>query len=389
MNIETLVFALHNQGLLTDARLADAFRSVPRHLFLPAASTEVAYKDAALYDRTDSLGGFIGGSDQPSQMAKMLGIAQLEEGLNVLEIGTGTGYNAALIQHVLGKNGHITSIEIDKETSERAQDNLRRAQMSSVKVVHADAAGGYAPRASYDRIISTVALWDIPPAWLRQLKPGGLLVAPIYIDGLQVCSAFRIMADGSLYSEQNHTCSFVTIGGLQAPPRQYVYLGGGSALRIYSNDASKIDSARLHLMMLSDADRCHLGRTPTAIEYWDGFVPYMMLNVAPNYDFVCYTVEGGKIVYGLSGHGFGVITLGSATFVNTSELGDTHCFAGVDAFLEVNRVFEAWERADKPRVSALRLQLTPMSQAPESVSVGRLYTRNDHMLHAWLDESPA
>lgn len=387
MNAESLATQLEQDGALTGPRLAEAFRSVPRHIFMPGMPAEAAYDDRALYNLTDDKGGFIGGSDRPSEMAKMLAAADIHPGHNILEIGTGTGYNAALLQYLVGDDGHVTSIEIDRSPCENAQDNLQRVSMGQINVVNADGAAGYSLRASYDRIISTVAVWDIPPVWIRQLRPNGIIVAPVFVDGLQVCAAFQLQDDGTLYSESNFTCAFVTMRGIEAPPQQYLYLGGGSALRLYANNARRIDSAALHMLMSMDAEKCHLGAAPSIRDYWDGFIPYMMLNIPQGYAFVSYTVEGGKNVYGLHGRGFGLIRSSSASFGSADDLGDFHCFAGVDAFLAIVSSYNDWVQTGSLRTDRMRVRLLPKSNdAGEAApsQYGRLFERRNHLLHVWL-----
>ncbi len=385
-DLQSLISALDELDVLHDERVAAAFRAVPRHLFLPSIDPERVYTDVSIYTTKDAQSEYVGGSDQPSQLARILTAAQLEPGQNVLEIGTGAGYSAALLQHIVGKDGNVTTLELDRATHQNAQDYLRRAGAAQVKVVNVDAAGGYDPRASYDRIISTVAVWDIPSAWIRQLRPGGLIVAPIYLDGLQVAGAFSVQPDGTLESTHNITCSFVRIQGTEQPPAQYLHLGGGSALRLYSNNAHRVDSASLHMLLSLDAERCHLGSAPGIYDYWYGFIPYAMLNRSDDYQFVCYTVEGDKMVYGLRGSGFGLISQGSASFVCADELGDTNCFAGVDAFLQVVDLYDAWTQAGKPRIEQLYMQLIPSDSDsdPTPSEHGRLFPRRDHNLHAWL-----
>lgn len=384
MNADHLVDLLREQDVLADDRVAGAFAAVPRHLFLPSVPLQTVYTDEAVYTLTDDRGGFIGGSDQPSQMAKMLSLAGLQPGHNVLEIGTGTGYNAALVQHLVGDDGRVTSVEIDRTVYEHALDNMQRATSGHVNVVNSDGAAGYAQRASYDRIISTVALWDIPPTWVRQLRPGGRIVAPLYLDGVQVCAALTVTPDDVLASDNNVTCAYVPIRGIAAPPIQHLYLGGGSALRLYSNNAAALDSARLHMLLQSDAENCHLGAALGNRDYWDGLAPYLMLNVPEDYEFVTYAVEGDKMVYGLRGRGFGLVRSSTAAFVCADELGNTHCFAGVDAFLAVDASYRDWLAGGELRVDRLRVRLLPHQAQVPPPPRGRQFTRTDHTLHAWL-----
>jgi protein-L-isoaspartate(D-aspartate) O-methyltransferase len=390
LNTTTLIEAIRAEYDGVDERVVAAMEAVPRGLFLPGVPDEKAYADVAVYTRTDDEGGFIGGSDQPSQTAILLTLASLEAGQNVLHIGTGTGYGPALIQEIIGRDGIITSMDIDRGSAKGAADLLRKAKKSAVHVVEADGAGGYSQRASYDRIVSSVAVWDIPDAWVRQVRPNGLIITPIYLDGIQIMAAFRVEEGGDLVGERLYSCSFVPITGVAAPPVQHLYMGGGSALRIYSNEISGIDSARLHLLMTADAERCHLGGAPTRRDYWDGFAPYLMMNVPPDYEFATYTVEGSKRVYGMDGDGFTLITIGSATFVGADDLGDTNCYGGADSFLKVDEVFAAWRAAGEPGIDTLRVRLFPR---PEETSQGRifvpetgyLYRRPGHQLHVYME----
>lgn len=374
-------------GALTDERLVAAFQAIPRHTFLPTLTPEELEADRAFFTQTDDEGTSTVGSDQPSQLALLLSLADLQPGQNVLEIGTGTGYSAAITQHVVGRSGHVTSLEINREAFHSAQDNLQRAVMGRVNVVEVDGASGYDARASYDRIISTVAVWDIPQAWVRQLRPGGRIVAPIYADGLQLCGAFTVEADDTLYSAGNHTCAFVPIQGIGEPPPQHLYLGGGSALRIYSNSAARVDSAALHTLLSADAENCHLGVTLTNREYWNGFAPFLMLNPPDGYEFVSYAIEGGKQVYGLSGRGFGLVQQGSAVFVCADEYGQTNCFASSDAFLALAASYDDWVRAGRIGIVQMRVRFVPDGLTVPAIVNGVTLQRHHSKLQLWLENT--
>jgi protein-L-isoaspartate(D-aspartate) O-methyltransferase len=384
LNHDTLIQQLIHSGALDSPALIAAFQAIPRDRFLPGFPPEVVFSDSAIFTLTDVDGEYIGGCDQPSQLATRLKLAQLTSGQNVLEIGAGVGYSAAITQKMIGE-GHITSLEINPQAAETARNHLQSMTMGSdVNIVGIDAAGGYSVRASYDRIISGVAVWDIPAAWVRQLRPNGRIVTPIYLDGLQVCAAFAVQPDGSLYADEVVTCANVPIQGTLAPPPQFVHVGGGSALRIYANFANQIDSVMLHLMFGMDNERCHLGTAPSVDEYWNGFVPYLMLHEPDGYRFVCYSVGGDRKVYGLVGKGFGLISRGSATFVAPGDLGDTHCYGSADAFVELADRFTQWDAAGRPTIHQMRLRLIPKGSAP-TTTLGRIFDRQDHHLEAWLE----
>jgi protein-L-isoaspartate O-methyltransferase len=111
-------------------------------------------------------------------MAQMLEDLKLRRGLKVLEVGAGTGYNAALIAHVVGPE-LVTSIDVNLEVLSEAWDHLRSYPERGVRLLHGDGRSGYRPSAPYDRIIVTAATPDLEPAWLAELRSGGLLVAPL------------------------------------------------------------------------------------------------------------------------------------------------------------------------------------------------------------------
>jgi protein-L-isoaspartate O-methyltransferase len=113
-------------------------------------------------------------------MGQMLQDLDLALGQRVLEIGAGTGYNAALLAHVVGP-GLVTSIDVDRDVLSRAWDSLRRFSERQIRLEHADGRRGYPPAAPFERIIVTAASPDLEPAWLEQLTPGGKLLVPLVI----------------------------------------------------------------------------------------------------------------------------------------------------------------------------------------------------------------
>ncbi|GAB2870770.1 methyltransferase domain-containing protein [Streptomyces mayteni] len=113
---------------------------------------------------------------RPALVASMLGSLGAEPGMRVLEIGTGTGWNAALLAHRLGDE-NVTTVEVDPAVAAAAERALARAGRSP-RVVTGDGALGVPDGAPFDRIIATCGLRRIPPAWLAQVRPGGVILAP-------------------------------------------------------------------------------------------------------------------------------------------------------------------------------------------------------------------
>ncbi|MEV0121922.1 methyltransferase domain-containing protein [Streptomyces sp. NPDC050703] len=178
-----------------------AFEAVPRHLFVPyyylgvpggyerlwcedpdagrrARWLRGAYADAPLATRVRD-GELISSSSQPSLMAKMLAWLDVRDGAgcDVLEIGAGTGYNAALLAHRLGDD-RVTTVDLDPEITESARRHLAAAGYRPA-VVTGDGAAGCRERAPYDRIIATCTLSSVPRAWLAQCRPGARILTPL------------------------------------------------------------------------------------------------------------------------------------------------------------------------------------------------------------------
>ena len=168
---------------VSDAVVA-AMRAVPRHLFLPELPAELAYRNEAIVTRRGADGQPTSSSSQPTIMAYMLDQLHVGPGQRVLEIGAGTGYNAALLQQLVGAGGRVVTVDLDGDVARQAAAHLAAAGYPEVTVVQADGAAGYPAGAPYDRIIATVGVSDLAPAWLDQLAPGGRIVVPLDLRGI-------------------------------------------------------------------------------------------------------------------------------------------------------------------------------------------------------------
>jgi protein-L-isoaspartate(D-aspartate) O-methyltransferase len=177
-----LVARLRAAGRLHDERVADAFATVPRELFIADHARRrglaAVYEDEAVVTRQADDGTPTSSSSQPSIMAVMLEMLALLPGARVLEIGAGTGYNAALLAHLVGPSGAVTSVELDPDAAADARRALRAAR-SPVEVVVSDGHGGWPAAAPVDALIATASVDAVPRAWHEQLAPGGVLVVPL------------------------------------------------------------------------------------------------------------------------------------------------------------------------------------------------------------------
>ncbi len=189
-----------------------AFMNVDRGNFIPEDQKGMAYYDIPL--------SIPGGQtiSAPSMVATMLEVAELKPGLKVLEIGAGSGWNAALLAEIIGQENVIT-IERLPELVAFAKINLEKNGYGKVKVIRGDGSLGYPEEAPYDRIISTAAAPRIPRSWIDQLKPGGLIVAPIggrhFYQELIVT---RKNSNGRMNQLRYGGCVFVPLIGAQGWP---------------------------------------------------------------------------------------------------------------------------------------------------------------------------
>lgn len=161
------------EGVVSDKRVLDAFKKVRREQFVLDEYKDQTYLDEPL---PIPAGQTI---SQPTTVVLMLDALDVKQGQKVLEIGAGSGYNAALLGVLVGKNGKVITTEIVPELVGFAKNNLKKAGIANVKVVHSDGSIGYAKEAPYDRIICTAAAPRIPKALEAQLKEGGILLIPV------------------------------------------------------------------------------------------------------------------------------------------------------------------------------------------------------------------
>lgn len=193
-----LIEQLISSGALSSSEWRAAFERTPRHLFAPQfrlpdnlggrtlAGTDpeqvqdwlrAAYANDALLTDFASDGTLLRTCSSPSVVARMLEALDVAEGMSVLEIGTGTGWNAGLLATRLGSDA-VTSVDIDSLFVQQARERLAVLDLHPT-LDAADGFGGYPARGPYDRIIATCSVRQFPPAWLQQIGPGGMILTDV------------------------------------------------------------------------------------------------------------------------------------------------------------------------------------------------------------------
>lgn len=204
----------HGRGL--EPALERALLTVPREVFAPGADLETVYGiHQVVVTKRDSSGAASSSVSAPWLQALMLEQSRIEPGMRVLEIGSG-GYNAALLAELVGDSGQVTTVDIDPWVTARARAHLDEAGYPQVRVVTGDAGQhGVPEHAPYDRVLVTVGAWDIPPTWLDQLTPDGILVVPLRVRE-QTHSFALERRDGHVVATDREFCGFIPMAGVGA-----------------------------------------------------------------------------------------------------------------------------------------------------------------------------
>lgn len=201
-----LIAHLEKRGYLRTKRVKKAMLSVQRELFVPRIVRMDSYADRPLAIR--------GGQtiSAPHMVAEMCEVAELEPGMNVLEIGAGSGYNAAVMARIIDP-GHLYTTEVVKVLEDSARKNLESAGIENVTVIGDDGSIGLKEHGPFDRIMVTCASPGIPSPLVKQLRAGGILIIPVGDKFLQTLTLVRKDERGRTSREQRMGCVFVPMRG--------------------------------------------------------------------------------------------------------------------------------------------------------------------------------
>ncbi|WP_051343439.1 methyltransferase, FxLD system [Pseudonocardia spinosispora] len=363
-----------------------AFRTVPRHLFLPDEPVERAYQDEAVLTKwVDGIA--VSSASQPSMMAIMLEQLALRPGHRVLEIGAGTGYNAALMAEIVGPTGKVVAVDIDRDLVDGAARHLAAAGSPDVVLVTGDGAVGVPELAPYDRIVLTVGSWDIQAAWWEQLAPGGRLLLPLSIRGSQLSVALDLI-DGDvrcLLSDSMRSCAFVRLRGRGADPEGSRPLADG--LSVHAVDSHELDLEHLAALLAEPgAERISAVRL-AAVDLWDGFGLWLSLHapdmcrllVSPDASgwwpsLLPPGADGGTLLlFGDRGLAMVAPTRSPEVPLDTVFPVAVRAYGpeGPEVAQRLDQLLDAWAGAGRPTATGLRLRAYPsgvtVPSGPEAV----------------------
>jgi protein-L-isoaspartate(D-aspartate) O-methyltransferase len=185
---------------ITNPEVLKAIEKVPRHLFLDSSFLQFAYRDIAFQIGEGQT------ISQPFTVAFQSQLLEVRKGDKVLEVGTGSGYQSAVLNAIGAK---VFSIERHKKLHDTAKKLLEELGCTNVKCFYGDGYKGLPAFAPFDRIIITAAAPMVPPDLLQQLKPGGIMVVPVGEGAVQMMKKIRKTADGQYISTDCGNFSFV------------------------------------------------------------------------------------------------------------------------------------------------------------------------------------
>src|SRR5262245_11528671 len=351
-------------------------------------------------------GEVVSSSSQPAIMAIMLEQLDVWPGQRVLEIGAGTGYNAALLAHLVGDTGRVTAVDIDDDIVADALAHLAAAGVTGVRVVCGDGWAGVAEDAPYDRIIVTVGAHDISPVWRTQLAPRGRLLLPLALPAVQASIAFD-ERDGVLESASVRGCIFMRLRGGAAVPMRRVAVGPDPAPAVWPRADHAIDGGAVHAFLQTPGQQPPTGVIAQQHELYDGLVAWLALHEPTSAWFIA---QGEAVATGLvpafvngsaavaSTYGFfepgGVALLVRAATTPTAA--DNAVSIGVrvhgDAVVgeRLKSATVTWNEIGRPSLPRLRVRVYPNTSPYEprenEIMILRPCTR---LVLDWSSSSPA
>ncbi len=227
--LENLLHHIKNKYPAISPSVLEAFKQTPRHLFIKRSyPMDEMYQDYPLEIYCDE--DFISTISQPSFVLLMIDLLKLEKNHKVLEVGAGSGWNAALMSKLCAK---VVAIEIIPALAKETRANLSALGFSNVKVIGGDAAFGDPAEAPFDRIIFTAGATDLPKALFYQLKENGVLLFVLKTSSVDLLLVMRKKGE-ELIEEKRILCSFVPMKGEKRalPSTEYDHLVHARRIKI-------------------------------------------------------------------------------------------------------------------------------------------------------------
>ncbi|PJC28059.1 hypothetical protein CO054_02130 [Candidatus Shapirobacteria bacterium CG_4_9_14_0_2_um_filter_39_11] len=347
-----VVSQLVERGFIRNKKIEDAFRKVPRHIFLPGIEPQEVYSDVSIITKKIGIEP-ISSSTQLSLMASMLEILHLKKGMKVLEIGAGTGYNAAIMAELVGDERKIISVDIDAETVEEAQQNLAKAGYKGVTIKCADGAKGFTENAPYDRIIVTCSIRNILIPLIKQLKEDGIMVLPIWFNGTQITPALEKQRNGDLISLS------ATIGGLmdiRSKTFQEIQVEPSKKeaeeLLICSEHPEMFPEEKIKSLLQSPHQEKELPLKEALSQRGGDFFIFLALHEKKSVELFVET-DANEFAFGDSAAGIVDLENNSACLISRNN--KLFIYGNLSTYRKLLSLSKRWERLKKPGVDKLQV----------------------------------
>ena len=354
-----LVDGLVGHGAISSPAVERAFRAVPRHLFLPDTDLATAYSDESVVVKRQGK-EVVSSSSQPAMMAVMVEQMGLRPGMRVLEIGAGSGYNAAIVAHVVRDSGSVVSIDLDEDIVEDAAAHLSQSGYGRVETACWDGSAGYAPGMPYDRIIVTALANDVSPDWGDQLNEGGIMVVPVWTGAPLSLSIALEKRPGELRSLSVSPCGFMLLRGDWKWTEGFFPVTDGPdnppLMSIAMAWEDQIDLARLHRLLTSGEAvlRDIGGPLPQIEDIRSGL--FMFLTMHAGAFWVFPTGREDSLIPGIA---YALIDLedGSATIVGGRNRREVLVYGGDSTFAQFVGLLDQWERTGPYSINDLNVRV--------------------------------
>ncbi|ODU00717.1 MAG: protein-L-isoaspartate(D-aspartate) O-methyltransferase [Pseudonocardia sp. SCN 72-86] len=364
-----MVDALRRDGRVRSDAVARAMGAIPRHVFLPDSTVETAYADSAVVTKVVD-GVALSSASQPSMVAIMLEQLDLHPGQRVLEVGAGTGYNAALMARLVGAAGAVTSVDIDEDIVVAAAQHLVAAGYPDVLLVTGDGALGHPAGAPYDRVVLTVGAADLRPEWVAQLAAGGRLLLPLRVRGSQLSVALDLGADGVLRSASVRSCAFIRLRGQGAGDEQIVALDDGGWWAEPADGGVPLpEAAHIRTALDRPGAETPLGVRLSAADVWDGLGLWLALAEPSTFRLLARDAAAGSVVASelveVGGARATVAVPGAGGFVAIVQDDGSparirsHGDVGAEPASRIAALVDAWVGAERPHSADLQLTVAP------------------------------
>ena len=367
---QALVENLRQKGYLHRDDVAKAFLDIKREDFIwsiwerakagwksyPVNRHNVSEELARLIYKDESIpilvedGNIISSSSQPAVMSIMIEEADIRRGDRVLEIGTGSGYNAAVLSKVVGKEGKVVTLEINETVYNLAKAAFKNAGLSEdIVLLKRNAVKGVPEYAPFDVILVTSSAPEIPHVWFEELKTGGKVIMPYVIRGSEILIKLTKLNDELLYGEGIHYVVFTRLKGVRATKHFPLFKNEFISLKEIIEEYGVEDPQLTRVFRgLSKRDK-------------QDFAFFVSIHCEESFSVL---TEDEKKVYGIikeQGEGLGVIAILEDRVIK---------WGAHSAYCEFRNIFEKWEKLGKPGLKDYKIVFVKRKPASGFLDTG-------------------